>query len=140
MKSSPQTHPLARTLGAALNATRPWQVLLVVLIGVVSYLAVTPTPPHTADLGWDKLNHMAAFTALTFTGCLGFPGTRRLLWGVLPGMLVLGVLIEVAQYFVPGRSCEWLDLGADAVGIACGAALALYIWVLARKAGVATRA
>lgn len=120
---------------AAVSARRQWQLLLFVLIGVVLYLAVTPAPPTTIDLGWDKLNHLTAFAALTFAGCLGFSGERRMLWRVLPGMLALGVLIEIAQYFVPGRSCEWLDLGADAVGIVCGAACALLAQALARRAG-----
>ena len=140
MTTPPDTPAPTRWLAAALHNQRPWQLLLCALIAMVSYLAVTPSPPPPANLGWDKLNHMLAFSALTFTGCLGFPGTRRLLWGVLPGMLALGVLIEVVQYFVPGRSCEWQDLGADALGIACGAALALYVSALARRAGVATRA
>lgn len=134
MNSSPQTHPLARTLAAAIHAQRHWQMLLFVLIGVVCYLAVTPEPPRAADLGWDKLNHLTAFAALTFTGCLGFPGGRRVVFGVLPGMLALGGLIEVIQYFVPGRSSDWLDLGADAIGIACGAVLALSVMALARRA------
>ncbi len=134
MSSAPQTHPLARTLAAAINAHRQWQMLLFVLVGVVLYLAVTPEPPKPADLGWDKLNHLAAFAALTFAGCLGFPGVQRVVWRVLPGMLALGGLIEIVQYFVPGRSCEWLDLGADALGIAFGAALALSVWALARRA------
>lgn len=135
MNSSSQTHPIARALAAAANARRRWQMLLFVLVGGVFYLAVAPEPPKTADLGWDKFNHMAAFAALTFAGCLGFPGLRTAVWGVLPGMLALGGLIEAVQYFVPGRSCEWLDLGADAVGIASGAMLALSVRVLARRAG-----
>ncbi len=139
--SSPLPTPLwTRWLAAALHHQRPWQLLLCVLIAVVSYLAITPTPPLATDLGWDKLNHLAAFAALTFTGCLGFPGARRVMWGVLPGMLVLGGLIEVVQYFVPGRSSEWLDLVADALGIALGAALALSLRTLARNAGVKVRA
>ncbi len=135
--SSPLPTPLwTRWLAATLHNQRPWQVLLCVLIVLVSYLAITPAPPQNVDLGWDKLNHLVAFAALTFIGCLSFPGDQRVLWGVLPGMLALGALIEVAQYFVPGRSSEWLDLGADAIGIACGAGLALFLWALARNAGV----
>jgi VanZ family protein len=132
---NPSSRPLARTLTAAVNARRQWQLLLFVLIGVVFYLAVISAPPKTFDLGWDKLHHMLAFTALTFAGCLGFPGERRVLWAVMLGMLALGGLIEIAQYFVPSRSSEWLDLGADAVGIVCGAACALLAQALARRAG-----
>jgi len=131
------SYPLARALSAAVSARRQWQMLLFVLIGVVFYLAVTPAPPKTIDLGWDKLNHLVAFAALTFAGRLGFPGERRVVWAVLLGMLALGGLIEIAQYFVPGRSCEWLDLGADALGIVCGGASAQLAQALARRVGSA---
>ena len=42
--------------------------------------------------------------------------------------VLMGGLIEIAQYFVPGRSSEWGDLLADAGGAVTGAALAL-LWL-----------
>ncbi|MBC7956337.1 MAG: VanZ family protein [Cytophagales bacterium] len=100
---------------------------------IVCYLAFTPQPPRELDFGWDKLNHAAAFVALTLAGCFGFPGSRRTVLGVLLAMLALGVLIEIVQYFVPGRSSEWADLGADAIGMALGATLALVTLKLVRQ-------
>lgn len=37
-------------------------------------------------------------------------------WIVATNSLVLGILIEVAQSFMPYRSSEWLDLLADVLG------------------------
>jgi VanZ family protein len=132
MASLLSTHPLTHWLATVVHARRQWQWLLFVLICVVCYLAVAPQPPKAADLGWDKMNHASAFAALTFAGCLGFPGSRR---AVLVGMLALGGLIEIVQYFVPGRSSDWVDLGADVIGMAMGLALALLALGLARLAG-----
>jgi VanZ family protein len=38
--------------------------------------------------------------------------------------MVFGVFIEVVQAQIPGRTGEWPDLLADALGIAAGLALA----------------
>lgn len=101
-----------------------WRVALTGLTVAVCYLALAPNPPQSADLGWDKLNHVAAFSALAFAGTLSFPvgHLRRTL--TLVGVLGIGILIEVVQAFVPGRASEWGDLLADAVGILVGAVLA----------------
>lgn len=131
------SNPLARMLVAIVRARRPWQLLLVVLIGVVCYLAMTPNPPPSADLGWDKLNHAAAFATLTVAGCFAFPGSWRTVLWVLLGLLALGGLIEVVQYFVPGRSCDLLDVVADAVGMGIGATVALLTLKLVRRAEAA---
>lgn len=102
-------------------ATAAWRTLLCVLLLLVSWLAITPIPPRGASLGWDKLNHAAAFAALAFCASRARLGTWR---SVAAGLLAYGVLIEVVQRFVPGRSGEAVDMLADAVGIAAGLMLA----------------
>jgi VanZ family protein len=133
MSSSLPVNPPAHWLATLIAARRPWQWLLFVMVGVVCYLAMAPHPPKDADLGWDKLNHASAFAALALAGCFGFPGSRRAVLGVLLGLLALGGLIEIVQYFVPGRSCDWHDLLADTIGIICGAVLALIVLKLGRS-------
>lgn len=87
---------------------------------VISYLALTPTPPRAADLGWDKLNHFSAFGTLTVLGGLAWAGRRgRVAWA----LLAYGGLIELLQTQVPGRSAEWADLLADGIGILLGLAM-----------------
>ncbi len=53
---------------------------------------------------------------------------------LLAGLLVYGGAIEIGQFFVPGRACEWGDLGADSIGIAVGAVIAIFIlWIASPK-------
>lgn len=125
MSSLAPAHRYVQFIASVVRACRPWQVLLALLTLFVCYLAFTPMPPKQVGMFWDKLNHMAAFACLSFTACLGFPGPWRRVMAVLLALLALGGLIEVVQAFVPGRSCEWGDLLADAVGIAAGAMAAL---------------
>lgn len=87
----------------------------------VSFMALTPAPPRTVDLGWDKLNHASAFCVLMLLLDSGWPARRKMGAALL---LVYGGLIELIQLQVPGRSGEWLDLGADAVGLLAGLVLA----------------
>ena len=92
---------------------------------VVAYLALTPTPPREADLfGWDKLNHAAAFAAMAWAAVLGFREQRMARRTIALALVAYGAGIEIAQLWVPGRSCEWGDLLADSVGVAMGMLLA----------------
>ena len=50
-------------------------------------------------------------------------------WRVLVGMVLIGAGIEVAQLWVPGRACEWVDLRDDGVGVGLG-------WVVVRVVGL----
>lgn len=104
---------------------RPWRVLLVVLVAAVSWLAFTPDPPAAADTGWDKLNHVLAFAALAACGWLAWGAARGRVAGVVLGTLAYGVLVELVQMRIPGRTGEWPDLLADAVGVAAGLALVM---------------
>jgi len=105
------------------RSTLEWRLLFAVLVAAVAYLALTPTPPPTFDTGWDKLNHTLAFMALTVAGCNAFPGSNVRMAVVALALVGFGGLIEVLQYFVPGRSSEWFDLCADCVGIVLGTVL-----------------
>ncbi len=120
--------------GTSATATaRHWRTLLVLLLVVVSYLALTPTPPKELTLGWDKANHMAAFAALTIAAYGGIRVSLGRLLLLAASLLAFGGLIEVLQRFVPGRSCEWEDLFADAIGIAFGMAIGACVFRMARR-------
>ncbi|MEO8296855.1 MAG: VanZ family protein [Burkholderiales bacterium] len=112
------------------NLNRPatlWRVALALLVGTVLYLALVPHPPKTTDLGWDKLNHLAAFTTLTIVAFRAYGQAR---WRAAAGLLAFGALIEVLQAVTPSRSSEWADVLADALGIAAGSLLvALLGWL-----------
>ena len=104
-----------------------WRWLLAGLVLVVSWLALSPAPPDALDTGWDKLNHAAAFAALTVVAIFAFPRSRRSLWLLLAGLLCFGGAIEIAQSFTPTRNAEWGDLLADAVGMAAGVFAAMLV-------------
>jgi VanZ family protein len=102
-----------------------WRVLLAVLATIVALLALMPAPPPQADLGWDKLNHAAAFAAMGWCAVFGWRDARAVLPAVLLALLAFGGAIELLQLLVPTRSAEWADWLADGVGIAAGTLLAL---------------
>ena len=67
--------------------------------------------------GWDKSNHLLAFSVMALLGRRAYPG-RTL--AVLSSLLAYGALIEVLQSFTINRFAEWQDLVADAAGLALG--------------------
>jgi VanZ family protein len=116
--------------------TRGWRAALLLILGVITWLALSPAPPPQADLGWDKLNHVAAFATLSVVAVLGRSGS---FWRIGGALLAYGGLIEVLQSFTPNRVGEWPDLLADGVGIILGLLLAAGLVRLASRAGVAAR-
>lgn len=103
---------------------RHWLALCGALAIVICTLAFDPKPPRVAELANDKVNHPLAFASLGFTGALSqVPGLHRTALVAL-ALVAFGGFIEVVQTFIPGRSGEWGDLLADAVGTAVGLAAA----------------
>jgi hypothetical protein len=97
------------------TAARVAQVLLVLAIGVILWLALHPSPP-ISGLQLDKLNHLAAFFVLALLTEYAFPSATVSALKLLP-LLGFGLLIEVLQHWVGYRYFEWLDLAADGSGI-----------------------
>jgi VanZ family protein len=93
-----------------------WLCALMVLL-----LALMPAAPTMPGTGWDKSNHLLAFAVLGALGFLSYPG--RVAW-LLLALLAYGGLIEVLQWFTPGRFAEWTDWLADAVGLIIGVGVA----------------
>lgn len=94
----------------------------------VAILALTLSPRQVALVDFDhadKLYHVAAFAALILPTALWRP--HRLAWTAAAG-LMLGLCIEIIQPHV-GRDGSALDFGADALGLALGAACG---WLLRR--------
>jgi VanZ family protein len=112
---------------------RPWRWALLLLGAAITLLALLPAPPQQANLGWDKLNHVAAFATLAVCAVLGWRESRAARLTVLLALLAFGGAIELMQLQVPNRSGEWSDLGADAIGLGLGTTLAL-LWLRRRKA------
>lgn len=86
-------------------------------IALVCLIALNPHARTTPGVGWDKLNHLIAFSTLSFAAWWAHPGVR------LRAMLALfafGLAIEVVQSTMPAHQAEAADLLADVLGIAMG--------------------
>ena len=105
-------------------ARKPFAWLTAALFVCVTWEALRPNPGGSSIEHWDKLLHVLAFATLALTAALACSPGRNSNWGIAALLLLHGALIEVVQAYVPGREASWLDLMADAVGIAAGLGLA----------------
>ena len=94
-----------------------WRLAFGICVMAVLVLALMPTDVPMPSTGWDKSNHLLAFSVMALLGRRAWPGRTMVL---LAGLLAYGALIEVLQSFTPNRSADWRDLVADAVGLALG--------------------
>ena len=90
-------------------------LLFGLLLASITVLAVLPKPPAAASLGWDKLNHLAAFVALGLSARWAWPQARWRHWWA--GLLAYGVVLELLQGLTPTRHAEAADVLADALGL-----------------------
>jgi len=129
--------PLARRVVALALGLGFWLVL-----GVVTWLALTPSPPDPVTGISDIVAHALAFTTLTFLLTLAYlthSGTRpgaggpalglrgNWHWWAATLMLLYGVALEILQSRVPERSAEFKDVCVDLAGIAAGLVLAAWL-------------
>ncbi len=99
------------------------------LITVIAWLPGTEGRPTL--IGWDKLDHVASFIALTLLARAGWPTAAR--WRAAVLLFTYGVLIELVQSTdIVGRTASVSDAVANAVGIALGLAIALWLGRLSR--------
>jgi VanZ family protein len=115
---------------AAERARDGARAALVVALLAIAWLAFLPDPESVPGLGWDKLNHVAAFVVLAALAALGWPDRHTLPWrlGLLMGY---GLGIELAQAWLFDREGSAWDLAADALGLA--------LWSLVARMGAAWR-
>ena len=64
----------------------------------------------------DKIKHITAFFTLSFL-LNRSSSTLQHRFRNMIALLFFGFLIEVAQYFIPARDSDWMDILADFVGI-----------------------
>jgi VanZ family protein len=71
----------------------------------------------------DKLEHFVAYAGLAFVPTLHEAPAR--LRAILVFVAAMGILLELGQLFVPGRTCDFYDALADGAGILVGCLLGL---------------
>lgn len=93
-------------------------------------LLLGDTPRLAAEAPWDWVAHGVLFALLAWVWC-GPAARAGRVGGVLlaaTGAVAYGAAIEVVQMQLGYRSGEWMDLAADAAGVAVGALVAAGIW------------
>ncbi len=103
---------------------RPFRFILLVFWALlVLWLSLDPSPPDPENdlLGWDKLQHAAAYALMTFlagSAFYAFSGNFFRSWLAATGIsIAYGGLIELLQgWCTAARSAEFGDLVADTIG------------------------
>lgn len=100
--------------------------MLVVYAGGIAYFSLIPHPPqlHNELLGWDKLQHAAAYTVLTLLAGFSFKkAVAPKPWAAaFVAALIFGISIELLQGLMGmGRMADVADVGANSLGagVAC---------------------
>jgi VanZ family protein len=106
---------------------RPILIFWGVSICAVVFLSLVPRVELPVDF-WnaDKLYHCAAYGWLALLPVIGFADRRTALSAAL-SMIPLGLLLEVGQYFIPGRMFSIPDILANTLGVILGVLLGRHI-------------
>lgn len=132
------------SLGRVQRASRWLAWLLVLAIPPTLWLGgAQPIAVGLLATPWDKVAHIAVYAVLSCA--IGFASRRHGAWAMaigFAGAMLVGLIDEAHQLYLPGRSADVEDLLADAVGAALGTVvLAVRIqlreWVAARTAEAA---
>lgn len=101
-------------------------IIWCISIFIVIYYSLIPQVEFPVDF-WnaDKVYHCAAYWWLAVLPMKGFTD-RRFATSAALSMIILGILLEVGQYYVPGRSFSLLDITANNVGVILGIFLGSY--------------
>ena len=103
------------------------QFFWLISIILVSYLSLIPRIQIPYEFsGADKLGHFLAYLWLGILPFFGFARLRAAFTGALL-MILLGVGLEFAQFYVPGRNFSVADMAADCAGVVLGIFLAKQI-------------
>jgi VanZ family protein len=96
-----------------------WLALGWLWIALVIYLSLTPHPPEIHVSGGDKIGHTLAYACLMLWFMQIYQSPSKQL-RIAIGFCLLGVAIEFAQEQTGYRAFEYLDMLADAAGVALG--------------------
>ncbi|GHT74832.1 hypothetical protein FACS1894124_5320 [Spirochaetia bacterium] len=106
-------------------------ILIGAAIWFLSAQSILPQPKGI--LGFDKLQHLAAYLVLAVTIGLWIPSAwrqkRRPLTLILTTLIssIYGIVDEVHQYYVPGRDCNVWDWIADTIGAIIGSVIIMLV-------------
>ena len=108
-----------------LRFIRLWLTIGFMLVGVVCFLTLTPSPPDMGDLPEsDKIGHLVAYCVIMlWFGFIYLHGRSYIRIGF--AFLAMGIVLESIQGMLGYRNFSYLDMCANACGVIIG-------WLLAR--------
>jgi VanZ family protein len=126
-----------------MNLQRVWWTLGAVLVAIALVVCIVPVSDVPSPFEWnDKTSHLVGHgtLAIYFAGLV----PRRAWWKIFAFLLLFGIAIEFAQYFMHlGREGDPRDVVANSAGAALGLLAArlglsrwpdLAAWLLGRRA------
>ncbi|MCC5922052.1 MAG: VanZ family protein [Cyclobacteriaceae bacterium] len=102
--------------------------LWIVLCALLTLLPGSSMPDSASLVkGADKIAHIVMFAVLVFLLIVGFKKQYEFFFVrhyAVPFAIacgwIYGIVIEIAQHFIPGRGFEWNDIFADLIGCILG--------------------
>jgi VanZ family protein len=120
----PLPDPTAALIPLSLSA--PWRhgfaLLWLGAIALVVSLSLAPNAGPTAAFNIDKLCHLLGYATLAGLPFVTFRAGRPV-YLAAAAMAPLGIVLEVLQHWVPGRTAEAGDALANLAGVVIGIAL-----------------
>ncbi|MFO1435618.1 MAG: VanZ family protein [Gammaproteobacteria bacterium] len=101
-----------------------WLAAGYVLVAVIVYLSVAPSLDVNMQEGRDKIYHALAYGTLMLWFAQAY-GYRRW-WVIALASCALGVGLEYVQRWMGTRTFDYIDMLADAMGVAAGLMLAAF--------------
>ena len=100
-----------------------WKAFFWLILAALLYLTLTPTPPKPIHIhNIDKLYHFCAFAGFSSVFLIAF--RRFNFFIILTISVALGIGIEIAQIYIPGRGFSFWDMVADIAGALAGSLVA----------------
>ncbi|MFH2045200.1 MAG: VanZ family protein [Pseudomonadota bacterium] len=98
-------------------------------IGIVIYFSLIPNVEFPVDF-WqvDKLYHFFSYSWLSVLPMIAYSNRKFALTASF-SMILLGVLIEIGQLYVPGRTFSVADIVMNTIGVFFG----IYGWGYLRR-------
>ncbi len=101
-------------------------------LAFVAFATLSPIelrPTTELGLGWE---HLIAFAVIA--AFLTFASPKRI-WQILVLVILVAILLEVAQLYVPGRHARWIDGATKIFGSLIGVTAGWFIdrWLTARE-------
>ncbi len=99
-----------------------WRPLCLVqffsLLAVFIYLGLTPSPENSVPMFNDKLMHFTGYFIAGGSISFAFLGWK--MWQRASFLILFSIGIEIGQHFMPPRTFDIFDIGANSSGVVFG--------------------